>query len=258
MDGSSRIGRATVSEGTRRARPALIGPPWRIVGSRDFNDDGETDLLWHNSTTNETQIWHMNKDKRGSRATVESEDGKAILVGLPWSIVGANDFNGDGATDILWHNKDSGETQIWHMKEHQISDRATVVAPTGKPMLVGLPWRIVGTNDFNADGKSDILWHNGTTNETQIWHMDDRLLGGRATVVAEDNKAIFVGLPWSIVGTNDFDRDKAADILWHNKDSGETQIWLMNGHSIARRATVDADRDGGGALVGPPWSIMNH
>lgn len=51
------------------------------------------DILWHNASTGETQIWFMNNHKVTSRATVLGEDGKAAFVGLPFSIVGCGDFN---------------------------------------------------------------------------------------------------------------------------------------------------------------------
>jgi len=262
MSGSSRIGRATILDG---ARPTFIGPPWSIVGSRDFNEDGKTDLLWHNSSSGETQIWHMNGHKVSDRATVLGENGSAAFVGLPWSIVGTNTMNGYGnrKPDIIWHNSSSGETQIWNMDDHRVRGRATVLGENGSPAFVGLPWSIVGTNDFNHDGTADILWHNSSTGETQIWNVNRDGNGGyrvssRATVLGENGSAALVGLPWSIVGTNDFNQDGKGDILWYNSSTGETQIWFMNGRSVVRRATVDADLDGGGALVGPPWSIMNH
>ena len=79
-------------------------------------------------------------------------------------------------------------------------------------------------------------------------------------MLGEDGKPTFVGLPWSIVGSNDFNSDGKTDVLWHNAATGETQIWYMsaNWRAVLRRATVDAARDGGGAMVGAPWSIMNH
>jgi len=50
---------------------------------------------------------------------------------------------------------------------------------------------------------TDLLWHNSSTGETQIWHMDGHRVSGRATVLGENGSAAFVGLPWSIVGTNE-------------------------------------------------------
>ena len=82
---------------------------------------------------------------------------------------------------------------------------------------------------------------------------------GRATVdAARDGGGALVGLPWSIVESNDFNLDGATDILWHNSLNGESQICFMSGSSRVARATVDAVLEGGGSLVGLPWSIMNH
>lgn len=125
------------------------------------------DILWHNSVTNEAQIWFMDDNQITSRQTVVDENGNPALVGLPWSIMGAGDFNGDGKADILWHNSVTNETQIWFMDGRRISRRATVVGQDGRPAFVGDPWSIKGAGSFSGNGKADILWHNRVTNETQ-------------------------------------------------------------------------------------------
>ena len=33
-------------------------------------------------------------------------------------------------------------------------------------------WGIAGTGDFDGDGKSDLLWHNGGTGATELWEMN--------------------------------------------------------------------------------------
>lgn len=255
ISGTSRIGRATVIG--ENGKPALVGLPWSNVGSKDFNVDGKTDLLWYNSSTGETQIWNMNGSHVTSRATVLGENGSAALVGLPWTIVGTGDMNGDKNADIIWHNSQTGETQIWQMSGYKVTGRATVVGENGSAALVGLPWSMVGSGDFNRDGKPDLLWHNSSTGETQVWQMNGYKVTSRATVMGENGNAAFVGPPWSIVGTNDFNEDGSADILWHNESTGETQIWLMNGFRVSGRRTLLGE-DGKAAAVGAPWSIVNH
>jgi hypothetical protein len=127
---------------------------------------------------------------------VLGEDGKPAFVGLPWSIVGIS------SGEILWHNADSNETQIWLLNDHQITRRETVVGEDGKPAFVGLPWSIVGALDTSgfADFDTQILWHNADSNETQIWFVTKGKITSRATVLGEDGKPAFVGPPWSIKG----------------------------------------------------------
>jgi hypothetical protein len=33
-------------------------------------------------------------------------------------------------------------------------------------------WNIVGTGDFNGDGKVDILWRNTSSGQNAVWYMD--------------------------------------------------------------------------------------
>jgi hypothetical protein len=259
MDGSQIRFRVTVLG--EHGQPALVGLPWRLVGTGDFDGDGNADLLWYNNSTGETQIWFMTGAAIGRRATVLAENGQPIFIGPPWSIVAVGDFNEDGFADILWHNSATGETQIWIMGVTQVASRPTVLGGNGHPALVGLPWSIVGAGDFNRDRNSDILWHNSATGETQIWFMSGSRVASRVTVLGEDGHPVLVGLPWSIVGVGDFDNDSNDDILWHNSSTGETQIWFMdpipNGFRIRSRGTVVTEL-GSPILIGSPWSIVGE
>ena len=112
---------------------------------------------------------------------------------------------------------------------------------------------------MDGDLVADFVLHNGVTGVTQVFTMDGLKVDSPDKVINDkDGGSITVSLPWRIAGTNDFDRDGNADILWHNGSTGETQIWFMEGKNIRDRAPVDAARDGGGALVGLPWSIVNQ
>ena len=75
----------------------------------------------------------------------------------------AGDFNGDGKSDVFWHNSD-GRTAIWTM------DGTTITAGTYLPD-VGPGWDAARAGDFNGDGKSDVFWHN-SDGRTAIWTMD--------------------------------------------------------------------------------------
>ena len=249
--------RATVI-GEDGTDPALVTLPFSIVGTLDNDGDLTSDILWHHATTGETQIWSMNGRQVRQRATVLGEDGKAALVGLPYSIVGTADFDGNGQCDILWHHATTGETQIWFMAGQRVAGRATVLGEDGKPVSIGWPFGIVGAGKFDPSRPgigSDILWYNSSTGETQIWFMERERCTGRATVIGEDGKPALVGPPFSIVGTGDFTGDGVTDIVWHNSDTGEVQLWFTKGGRVTGRATVLGE-DGKAALVGLPFSIV--
>jgi hypothetical protein len=218
-------------------------------------DEMSADIVWHNSSSNETKIWFMDGPKVFNRGDVVARDAKADIVGPPWSIVGVADFDGGGGADILWHNSSTKETKIWFMDSLIIDSRADVVAGDGKADLVDQPWSIVGAGDFNKNGLADILWHNSSTQETKIWFMDVFTIDSRANVVAGDGGADIVGPPWSIVGVSDFDNNGGADILWYNSSNNQIQIWFMDGPTITGRANV-VDENGNAPNVGPPWSIV--
>jgi len=59
-------------------------------------------------------------------------------VPTAWTIVGTGDFNGDGKSDVLWHDT-SGNVAIWFMNGAQITQSAGV----GNIATV---WSIQGAN----------------------------------------------------------------------------------------------------------------
>ncbi|HET7518122.1 MAG TPA: VCBS repeat-containing protein, partial [Actinomycetes bacterium] len=128
-------------------QPALIGPPFRIVGVGDMEGDGQADIVWHHDQTGETQIWFMHEHQLVRRGTVLGEDGNPAFVNLPFEIVGVGDLDGDGRADIVWHHRDTGETQIWFMDGHQLIRRGTVLGEDGNPAFVNLPFEIVGVGE---------------------------------------------------------------------------------------------------------------
>jgi hypothetical protein len=156
---------------------------------------------------------------------------------------------------IVWHHDQTGETQLWLMNGEQLVRRATVLGEDGLPAFIGPPFRIVGVADMDGDGRSDIVWHHDDTGETQLWLMNGEQLVRRATVLGEDGLPAFIGPPFRIVGVADMDGDGRSDIVWHRDDTGETQLWLMNGEQLVRRATVLGE-DGLPAFIGPPFRIV--
>ncbi len=140
------------------------------------------------------------------------------------------DFNGDGTSDILWHNASTGSVGQFRM-----SSGVPTWAAIGSG---GSGWSIVGVGDFNGDRTSDILWYNPLSRAVGQF----RMVNGVATWAGIGTGAA----GWSIVGTGDFNGDGTTDILWYNASTRAVGMFRMaNG-----RATWVGIGTGG-----PGWSI---
>ncbi|AUS99236.1 hypothetical protein CLI64_01850 [Nostoc sp. CENA543] len=196
---------------------SLTGPPqpvgfssWQIQGTGDFNRDGNLDILWHNTSTNQNGAWLMNSNGAniGWQSMASNPTG--------WEINGTGDFNRDGNVDILWHNTSTNQNGAWLMNSNgaNIGWQSMASNPTG--------WEIQGTGDFNRDGNLDILWHNYSTNQNGAWLMNS----SGANIGWQGMASNPTG--WEIKGTGDFNRDGNLDILWHNYSTNQNGAWLMN------------------------------
>jgi hypothetical protein len=227
----------------------LTDTAWEIVGTGDFNKDGNTDILWRYYGTGPYQglndVWYMNG------TVFLSEELITTVTDTNWRIAGTGDFNKDGNTDILWRNYGTGPLQgvdvVWYMNGTGLLGEALVNTVTDTN------WRIAGTGDFNGDGGTDILWRNYGTGPFQgmnvIWYMN----GARQS--SEVLLTTVTDTGWEIVGTGDFNGDQQTDILWRYYGTGPYQglnvIWYMNGAGLLSEELINT-------VTNINWRIVNR
>jgi hypothetical protein len=59
---------------------AVSDPDWTIVGIADFDNDGNVDILWRNSSTGQNYVWFMNG------TTLIGGDSLDAVPDLNWTI----------------------------------------------------------------------------------------------------------------------------------------------------------------------------
>ena len=158
----------------------------------------------------------------GSIATISHAQGVTYHV--------ANDFNGDGISDVLF-GKDNGSLAVWELNGNHIALNATVGSvPAG--------WHVDGIGDFGNDGKSDILLHSDS-GQVAMWQMDGNHIASNTTVGS-------VSSAWHVSEVADFNGDGKADVLWQNTN-GQVAMWQMDGDHIAANTTVGS---------APGWTVI--
>jgi C1A family cysteine protease len=166
------------------ALPLVADLHWQIAGTGDFNGDGKVDILWrYYGSGGYNYVWSMNGVTCTGGAMLPS------VTDMNWQIVGTGDFNGDGKVDILWRYYGAGGyNYVWYM------DGATCAGGAFLPSVTDLKYQIVGTGDFNGDGKVDILWrYYGAGGYNAVWYLNG------VTYIGAESLTSVLDLNWRIV-----------------------------------------------------------
>jgi FG-GAP-like repeat len=223
---------------------------WKVVGQADFNGDGKTDVLWRNIVTGVNVVWYLDgKNFVGTgrnvldSSLVKGRDFDVLfrVADVSWKIEGVGDFNGDGKTDVLWHNGSSGTSIIWYLKGNNFIETVTSFVQGvdfDQLVTVGTNWKIEAVGDFNGDQKADIVWRNYQTGVNFIWYTQPTgfFIGNTATPkvagVDFDFLETVEGPNWNIELATDINRDGKADIVWRNYATGDNFVWYLNGKNF--------------------------
>jgi hypothetical protein len=160
------------------------------------------------------------------------------------------DLDGDGRADILWRRtggiaKERAEAYLWAMDGTGLAAAHALDSISGE-------WQVLFTDDFDGDGKTDVLWRNygagPDAGKLYVWMMDGPdVVGGTGYTAAQAD------LGWRVDGVGDLNGDGKADIVWRKTgagaDKGAAFLWLMNGTGLAGARYLDA--------IGGDWQVVD-
>jgi Bacterial pre-peptidase C-terminal domain/FG-GAP-like repeat len=212
--------------------PSNQNADWRLVGTNDYNNDGQPDLLRRNGKTGENVWWVMNG------TTAKTDVRLPDVTDFDWQLASTADYDRDGQVDLLWRNSRTGVNAWWLMNGAQIKTTFSITP------AADLNWKIVSTNDYNRDGKVDILWRNAVTGDNAWWLMNGTTLQSSVMLPTVADSA------WNLAGTGDSNRDGQVDVLWRNQQTGQTVWWLMGGAQIQQLSWLPVETDLSWQIVG--------
>jgi probable HAF family extracellular repeat protein len=223
---------------------------WSVAGVGDFTGDSQADILWRQGSTGALTLWSMN----GSAVTssdVLTSNGSTVAPDASWNVAAIADFNGDGYTDVLWH-QDSGALSMWDMNGSNVASSSQITAG-GNVAAPDASWAVAGVGDFNHDGQADLLWRQ-SSGALALWQMNNSAIVSSGALTSQGN-AVAPDASWKIVEVGDFNGDGNSDLLWRN-DNGTMAEWLMNGSKIT--ASVAPTSQGNAVSPDASWSVQGQ
>lgn len=138
------------------------------------------------------------------------------------------DFNEDGRPDLLWQNTESRELSVWLMAGIKPVRPVLIQSSTA---VLDLP--AVGTDDFNGDDRTDVVFWDPAAGKLVFWFMD-----GVTGMGMEEVPLGLIG--HRVVSILDFNHDGNPDILFQDyKTDGAITVVLFNGTTIIAKENID-------------------
>ena len=131
-----------------------------------------------------------------------------------------NDFTGDGFADLIVQDTTTGALFNYQLNSYLRTAQTRFLNPTGASQLVTQPIDIYTTGDFDADGKTDMVLKNSTTNSLSLWPMNGIIRSGSGGFVPATTTA-------AVQGAGDFDGDGRTDLVFQNPTTGAVSIWYL-------------------------------
>jgi hypothetical protein len=119
MNGTNVTGSGLISQ-----QPGSL--KWDVVGTGDFNGDGDADILFrYDNKANSA-------DPLNGLTYIDFMNGANVASGAPtqwqidesWQVASIGDYTGDGKSDILFQQASTGDTYLWTMNGANVASGA--------------------------------------------------------------------------------------------------------------------------------------
>lgn len=214
---------------------ASPGAPGGIT--RDFNNDGNDDVILFNTSTNELYVANLESNsswtgtEKNSKISIFAADGD----GASWDSPAAADFNMDGYLDIVLQHKEIGVVNVAQMSSSGTWDGTKWSFYTSNLYSEGAGWRARATGDFNGDTKPDIVFQHDTTGDVFVCYVTSTAEWALPTAssitgryLLSEAKQGFKVYPWIVRGSGDFNGDGQMDLVFQNNDTSDVYTTYLS------------------------------
>lgn len=190
-------------------------------------------------------------DPRNSTIRRSFNDIQRRLVDVNNVLHVKSDLNGDGRSDVLFRNMDTGLISIWQMNGFSTN----ITSPVNTISSIGD--KVVGSGDIDGDNTAESIVYNKITGEVRSLSLNSLSSIGNQSVASNQ-----------VVGVADLNGDASDEIIWFDDVSGIVTAWNMAGSGVTvhnvglleanrKFRNVSVDDTNGDGLAEVIWSKVD-